>query len=122
MGVFYPTEALELIYKLGICGCGCPDLTYKAIQQMLEAAEKRECLIYDGDEAGPYLYFMAYTLDNKGFINHGISVRWARLEEKGKKLLEALREYEKYNYDHDAIMENTPAYFWEKRGVDNDAK
>lgn len=51
-------------------------------------------------------------LDDKDFMEHGGSIRYCWLSNKGEQLLEALREFEKYNYDFDEINEKHREYFW----------
>lgn len=101
MKTFMPTKKYEIIHELGICGCGCPDETYKAVHDMLIGFAD-----YDGIAKGdPYEYFMAYTLDRLGFIDHGTCITGSWLTDNGKELLEALADFAKYDYDWQNVFD-----------------
>ena len=112
MGGFYNTTKMyDLIHELGICGCGCPEETYKAVHEMLKRAKTRSNLI-DPDEA--HVLFMAYTLDNLEFLEHGSSIYASWLTDKGNELLAALDIFEeKYNYDWQSAQNDIPNEFWQ---------
>ena len=97
---FMPTKKYEIIHELGICGCGCPDETYKAVHDMLGKFENHTGI--NGET--PYEYFMAYTLDHLGFIDHGTCITGSWLTDEGKELLEALADFAKYDYDWDNVV------------------
>lgn len=111
---FVPTKEYDLIHELGICGCGMPEETYKAVHDMLKHAFNPYEYIIQDCEYEPYMLFMAYTLDNKGFMEHGSSIYAAWLTDKGKRLLIAMDEFEKYGYDPDRIHENMPNMFYKE--------
>lgn len=112
MGGFYNfTKANDLIHELGICGCGCPEEAYKAVHEMLKRAKTRSNMI-DPDEA--HVLFMAYTLDQLEFLDHGSSIYSAWLTDKGSELLAALDIFEeKYGYDWNAAANDMPNEFWQ---------
>ena len=105
---FMLTEKYEIIHELGICGCGCPDETYKAVHGMLSKFENH--IGIDGET--PYEYFMAYTLDRLGFTEHGTCVTSSWLTDKGKELLEALTDFAKYDYDWNYAANSMPIEFY----------
>ena len=117
---FVPTKEYDLIIELGICGCGCPEIAYKEIHNMLKRATDPER--YDRDkpdkwvipecEHEGYILFMAYTLDHNEFLTHGSSIYGAVLTDKGKELLKALDEFEKYHYDWDRVHDDMPNMFY----------
>ena len=109
--VYEPTESLLLIEELGVCGCGNPSAVYAAIHQMLERVNGG-LSTFDSEEETPYICYMAYILSDKDFMEHGSGVSYSWLTTKGKRLLEALREYKKYNYEFLEMQDNTPEYFW----------
>ena len=105
---FIPTKKYEIIHELGICGCGFPDETYKAVHDMLSKFENHTGI--DGEN--PYECFMAYTLDSRGFTEHGTCVTSSWLTDKGKDLLEALTDFAKYDYDWYIAANTMPNEFY----------
>ena len=104
------TEKYNIIQELGICGCGIPKDTYKAVHEMLRGvASKTVAQLLNED---PYKYFMVYTLDQLCFIDHGIDIRCSWLTEKGIKLLDAMDIFEKYNYDWQYVYDVMPNEFY----------
>ena len=105
MGYFAPTEKLELIHELGICGCGNPELAYKGVYELLKNAKDRGDLLVKMDEAMlPYALCLAYMLDNMGFTTHGSSIYGAWLTDKGVKLYDALERVKTtYGFDCDFL-------------------
>ena len=93
---------VKAIDSLHICGCGNPERAYKSIHEMLirvdrfmEPIPKEEI-----DNLNGCMLFMAYMLDNMGYIEHGTSIYASWLTSKGEELLECLTDFEKYNYDY----------------------
>ena len=105
---FIPTKKYDIIHELGICGCGCPDKTYKAVHDMLIAFKNHAGAIGDN----PYKYFMAYTLDCLEFIEHGTSIIGSWLTDKGEELLEALTDFAKYDYNWNNVVDIMPNEFY----------
>lgn len=107
--VFKTTKMYDLIHELGICGCGCPKEAYEAVHKML--------IMYMAPDYtkinDPHELFMAYTLDNLEFLEHGSSIYGAWLTDKGKGLLAALDFFKsKYAYDWNAASNDMPNEFW----------
>lgn len=95
---------LQTISKLGCCGCGSPEITYEAIHKMLKDFANQN---WDTDTTDdPYKQYMAYILEEKGLAEHGSNIRCSWLTDKGKEMLSALDEYEKYRYEYDEIPDN----------------
>lgn len=111
------TDLEEIVNELGICGCGNPELAYKAVHEMLKRSSSKEestitCAMDNDDASLPYIYFMAYTLDTLGFLEHGSSIRCSWLTEKGEDLLKALDVLEKYDYDFENALNAAPNEFY----------
>ena len=83
-------RAFDLYNELGICGCGLPGEAYERVYEMLVRARNRENLIVvpDNNPACGLEYFMAYTLDDRGFIDHGFNIDHSWITSKGKALIE----------------------------------
>ena len=113
MGGFYNfTKANDLIHELGICGCGCPEEAYEAVHEMLKSFKNYDHNTINLDE--PHRLFMAYTLDQLEFLDHGSSIYSAWLTDKGHELLAALDIFkEKYDYDWNAAADDMPNEFWQ---------
>ena len=98
---FAPNEKVKLVDELGICGCGCPSSVYATIHEVVK----------DINFAGPrtdqsdYCNYMIYQLNEQGFLEHGSSIFGSWVTEKGKKLIEALDEMAKYDYEYDDFFE-----------------
>ena len=99
------TAVLKWYYfeKLGWCGCGCPEAVMEVIANYLEArslpypeSDKKMKTYFapDGDE-NPLVMCLAYTLDDKGFTEHGSSIFSCWLTDDGKYFLWAIREAQK---------------------------
>ena len=95
-------EFVKLIDELGICGCGCPEKVFRLIHVVMK--EIRESRVRTDDEVGYYDY-MIYKLNEQGFLEHGSSIYSSWVAEKGKKLIEALDEMAKYNYEYEDFFE-----------------
>lgn len=109
--VYNVTEMYDLIHELGICGCGCPEEAYEAVHKMLKMFKNYDRNTINLDE--PHRLFMAYTLDNLEFLEHGSSIYAAWLTDKGNDLLAALDIFkEKYEYDWNAAKDDMPNEFW----------
>ena len=86
-------QGLRKFFNEWFCGCGCPE---EAISFLLELLEL--CPLYDNREPFEKLipneglqYLTLYTLDHFDLIEHGTSVRGSWLTDKGKAILELLR-------------------------------
>ena len=110
--VFEPTDAYEIIHELGICGCGCPEGSYKAVHDMLKRASEPNGQVVPFDDC--YIEFMCYTLNDKGFLEHNSSIYRSFLTDKGKTLLRALDEFEKLEYEWENVHDTAPNYFYEE--------
>lgn len=109
--VYNVTEMYDLIHELGICGCGRPEEAYEAVHKMLKMFKNYDRNTINLDE--PHRLFMAYTLDNLEFLEHGSSIYAAWLTDKGNDLLAALDIFkEKYDYDWNAAKDDMPNEFW----------
>jgi len=114
MSYFVPSPMSDMIHSLGCCGCGNPEETYEAIHEMLLYysdinTHSNYPRIYKGlvtDEVNPYIQFMAYVLDGKGFLEHGSSIIGAWLTDKGKQLLSYMTEFAKYEYEMDDVPQD----------------
>ena len=99
------TAVLKWYYfeKLGWCGCGCPEVVMRVIADYLEARSlpfpesdkvMKTFFAPDGDE-NALVMCLAYTLDEKGFTDHGSSIFSCWLTKDGKYFLWAIREAQK---------------------------
>lgn len=107
---FAPNEKVKLIDELGICGCGSPNMVYRRIHVVLK--EILESSVWADDRLGYYNYmiyqsynYMIYQLNEQGFLEHGSSIYGSRVTKKGKKLIEALDEMAKYDYEYEDFYE-----------------
>lgn len=105
-------EAFDLHNALGICGCGLPDAAYERVYEMLSRARDRKDLIPRTftDPALGYRYFMAYVLDDRGFIEHNICIDQARVTDKGLALIEFIDLIRPHDYVYAELSDGTP-YF-----------
>ena len=99
---FAPNEKVKLIDELNICGCGNPEMVYRLIHVVLK--EILESRVRTDDEVGYYDY-MIYQLNVRGFLEHEYSIHGSWVTEKGKKLIEALDEMAKYDYEYEDFFE-----------------
>lgn len=98
---------VKAIDSLHICGCGNPELAYKSIHEMLIRVDRFRSPIPKEEINNPNgcMLFMAYMLDNMGYIEHGTSIYVSWLTSKGEELLECLTDFEKYNYDYEPFFD-----------------
>lgn len=80
----------ELMERFKFCNCGRPELALRAI---------RRCLQSRGDNAVEYPgdgeeWVIVYMLDAEGYLDHGDNIVAAWLTERGKELLQELRDLE----------------------------
>lgn len=68
---------------LGFCGCGDPNATMKYVYDFLVRIKNSDFGEY---EDMPYM-FLCYWADNKGFVEHGVSVRVPFLTPLGTELM-----------------------------------
>ena len=99
---FAPNEKVKLIDELSICGCGNPKMVYRLIHVVMK--EILESSVKVNDYVGYYNY-MIYQLNEQGFLEHGSSIFGSWITGKGKKLIEALDEMAKYDYEYDDFFE-----------------
>ena len=119
-----PTPEYDIIHELGICGCAKPYAAYEEVHKMLKrvidpgrsAYPPTEWIVPECEYEG-YVLFMAYILNDKGFLDHGTSIYGSWLTNKGKLLLKALDEFEKYDYEWDNVINaDTPNMFYVEKG------
>lgn len=98
---------------IGICGCGCPDETYKLIYNVLMTCSINSDDFNSFDEYCQYkqneinkitqnygLYqFVLYILDDKGILNHGTSIGGSWLTNIGKIYYDILKFYMNEYYE-----------------------
>ena len=102
-------ELVEMVDELGICGCGRPHEVYKLIHIIMKAISKHGVKINQSITYEPwpaYHAFVIYQLNKMEFLEHGSSIYGSWLTEKGKKLIEALNEMEKYDYEYEDFYNN----------------
>lgn len=93
---------VNMINELGICRCGNPYEIYELLHTILKNISK-----YGVDVEGTVYYdYVIYQLNDKGFLEHGLSIYNSYLTAKGKKLMEALDEMQKYDYDYEDFYNN----------------
>lgn len=95
-------EYVKLVDDLGICCCGNPEMVYSLIHVVMKEILKSR--IRTDDKVGFYDY-MIYQLNEQGFLDHGTGIYWSWVTEKGKKLVEALDEMAKYDYEYEPFFE-----------------
>lgn len=100
---FAPNEKVKLIDELNICGCGNPKMVYRLIHVVMKDILKSSS-VKVGDYVGYYDY-MIYQLNEQGFLEHGSSIYGSWVTEKGEKLIEALDEMAKYDYEYEDFFE-----------------
>lgn len=105
-------EAFDLYNALGICGCGLPDEAYKKVYEMLVRARDRKKLITaQGDSSLiGYQYFMAYTLNDRGFLEHGFCIDGAWLTDKGLALIEFIELIRPHDYEYAEYPDGSPCF------------
>lgn len=102
-------ELVEMVDELGICGCGRPHEAYKLIHIIMKAISKHGVRINQSiyDEPWPaYHAFVIYQLNKMEFLEHGSSIYGSWVTKKGHKLIEALNEMEKYDYEYEDFYNN----------------
>lgn len=105
-------EAFDLDNALGICGCGFPAVTYERVYEMLCRARDRKDLIpcqIDNLSLG-YRYFMAYVLDDRGFLEHEFNIDNAWITEKGLALIEFIDLIRPHDYVYTEDMYGNPFF------------
>lgn len=105
-------EAFDLRDTLGICGCDLPEEAYEKAYEMLVRARDRKMLITaqgDSPLIG-YQYFMAYTLDRHGFLEHGFCIDGAWLTEKGRALMEFIELIRPHDYEYGENLDGSPRF------------
>ena len=105
---YEPTEWMERIDALPLCGCGDNAITFRAIHNALIYCDKKEWDTYvDGDICkNAYIQFMFYWLDNAEFIEHGTTIRCSWLTDKGSQLLIDLNLLAEYEYEKDNVPDD----------------
>lgn len=102
MTYYTANDLVNIIDELNICGCGCPEKVYKLIHRTMKEVYE----VGVSTDATSYYDFMIYQLNHMEFLEHGSSIYGSYVTEKGRKLMEALDEMEKYDYDYGAFFEN----------------
>lgn len=102
-------EFVDLTCKLGICGCGNPEDSYKAVHELLLLV--RELVKKDPDNfwykqwnalmENPYALTVLYMLSDREFLEHGTSVYGSWITSEGNRLIAALDLMSEYGYDYD---------------------
>ena len=105
-------RAFDLYNDLGICGCGLPAEAYERVYEMLVRARNRKNLIVvpDDSPARGLEYFMAYILDDRGFIDHGFSIDNAWITQKGKAAIEFIELIRPHDYEYVEDMDGNPIF------------
>ena len=79
------------IERLGTCGCGCVEMTAEYVRDILRLIKhadlgRRELLeFFGGDER--VLYFVLYSLDDRGLLEHGSEISFSWLTDDGELML-----------------------------------
>lgn len=101
-------EFVDLTCKLGICGCGNPEDSYKAVHELLslirERKENPDFTRYEKWSTlldNPYALTVLYMLNALEFLEHGTSVYGSWITSEGHKLIDALDLMAEYGYDYD---------------------
>jgi len=94
----WPEKVLpDSVYELSrkICGCGWPPKAWRCVKALLErAAMDVHPRLPDEDDLGSdSVWFAEYLLDSMGLLEHGSNIEWAWLTDKGREMLEFLREH-----------------------------
>lgn len=113
---FAGNEFVDLIDKLNICGCGNPKMVYRLIHVVMN--EIRESSVRTDDHVGYYDY-MIYQLNELEFLDHGSSIYGSWVTEKGEKLIEALDEMAKYDYEYQPFFEANQVLIIDEKGESN---
>ena len=105
--VYESDKYVKAIDSLHICGCGNPELAYKSIHEMLIRVDRFRSPIPKEEINSPNgcMLFMAYMLDDMGYLEHDSSIYGAWLTSKGKELLECLTDFEKYDYEYEPFFD-----------------
>lgn len=105
-------EAFDLRNALGICGCGLPEKAYEEVYEMLTRARCRKKLITARGKSQliAYQYFMAYTLNDRGFIDHGSCIDRAWLTDKGLAMIEFIELIRPHDYVYAEFCDGTPCF------------
>lgn len=91
-------EDVIAVGQLNFCGCGSPEAALEHIYKRLRAYEdcREEKITYDERDkvflSEGEMYFFLYWADNKGYMDHGTSVWSGWVTEKGKILMEDIRQ------------------------------
>lgn len=95
-------ELVKIIDELHICGCGCPEWTYKVIHDTMKDADNKE-IVRNGTG---YYDFLIYQLNYMEFLEHGSTIYGSWVTEKSRLLMKTLDEMYKYGYDYLLFFEN----------------
>lgn len=71
---------------LGLCGCGNPEEVREYIRERLERVANKQ---YPDYEEIAEMFFL-YVADNRGWLEHGGTIRCSWLTDKGKDVLKTL--------------------------------
>lgn len=100
---------------LRVCGCGCPNDTLDVIRKYLHIRKEWKDLSYDEvqeryktelhidtedyEQYGVF-QFMAYEIDSLGFTDHGSSIGYCWLTERGEMFLTVLDAWSQHNKEN----------------------
>ena len=104
-----------LYNELNLCSCGSPDTTLEVIRRYLHIRKEWKDLSYDEvqeryktelhidtedyEQYGVF-QFMAYEIDSLGFTDHGSSIGYCWLTERGEMFLTVLDAWSQHNKEN----------------------
>lgn len=95
----------EIIRSVNLCSCGS-DSQWECVLEILVEAEKHT---ENGFYRDKWFEFAAKVLDDRGLLEHGTTIGFAWLTDRGKLLLEFLREFGTESHD---FCEHTGHPMW----------
>lgn len=90
-----PIDIQKFLYtELGFCGCTEFRPAILRLIELLKWVKQKNEIRYDKlyNSAGIY-YLLVHSLDQVGLIEHGVSIRFPWLTDKGEELLAALQNF-----------------------------
>lgn len=107
------SENAELIKELNICSCGTAEVCYAWVLEYLRDLKNNNLSKYKYDSPDwKFIQIINGFLDEKGFVEHGVSCRCSWLTEKGEKLLLALEYMAKFNFELEETENNPDLFNW----------
>jgi len=76
-----------IAHMLDVCGCGDPESVYRYILKVLTVKE-----LHHGYHDDQGIVFTRYVLDRLGYLEHGTSIGFCWVTDKGTQLIEDLQE------------------------------